>query len=114
MPRIAPRLRPVCVTDAPFARGSPTTKKPPEKSLAESEHWRQIHRQPKTNAVSSVPWENDSQFFVKSVWLVGNRGFANENVFSAVAEDNAVSRADAPKSRLLGAGPTYSVTLVQA
>jgi len=81
MPRTTPRRRPVFVTDASIAGGP--NKKPPEKSLAESERRRHIHRLPKTNAVSAMSRKNASQIAVKpvphGVWC----GFTNERAHSA-------------------------------
>src|SRR5580765_1928660 len=61
LPRITPRRRSVILTGASIARRR-ATKNPPAKSLAESEHARHIHRQPKTQTISSKSPRNASQF----------------------------------------------------
>src|SRR5438876_4321253 len=48
---------------SPIDRLSPLNKKPPDVSLAESEHERHIHMQPKTQALSPIAGEMSSTHF---------------------------------------------------
>jgi hypothetical protein len=60
LPRLTLRPRSVSVTDASIDEVA-AQQKTPEKSLAESERWRHIHRQPKTRGnIDETPEECQS------------------------------------------------------